>query len=69
MSTGGWRDRLHRAAWGHPVGRAATFALVALAAAAAVHGGGTDFDPFVPLVGSTGGWAVSLVRWPPDVKP
>lgn len=68
MSQSRWRDRLQRAAWGHPVGRAATFAVVALAAAAAAHGGNTEFDPFVPLVSSTAGWAVSLVRWPPDVK-
>jgi hypothetical protein len=49
-------------------GRAATFALVALATAAVVHRGSSDFDPLVPLVGSTGGWAVSLIRWPPNAR-
>lgn len=68
MSSSHWRDRLQRAAWGHMFGRAATFALVALATAAVVHRGSSDFDPLVPLVGSTGGWAVSLIRWPPNAR-
>jgi hypothetical protein len=68
MPGSGWRDLLGRATWGHPVGRAATFVLTDLAVAAAFHRGGTDFHPVLAVVVAMGGWAVSLVRWPPDAK-
>jgi hypothetical protein len=64
MTGNGWRDRLERLLWWHPAGRAATFAAVGVAAAAAVHRGG-DLDVVVPLLASMGGWAMSLIRWPP----
>jgi hypothetical protein len=62
---GDWRHQLKQAAWWHSVGRAATFALAAVAGATAVHHGRTDFDVMVPIASSIGGWAMSLVMWPP----
>jgi hypothetical protein len=64
-----WQRQLKQAAWWHPVGRAATFALAAVAGAAAVHRGGTDFDATIPIISSMGAWAVSLIRWPPRRPP
>ena len=68
MQDDGWRGRLHQAAWSHPAGRAATFALAGVVGAAAVHRPGADFDVMVPILASMGGWAMSLVRWPPTGK-
>lgn len=61
-----WRDRLERVLWWHPLGRAATFAVVGVAAAAAVHRGDSDLEIVVPVLASMGGWAMSLIRWPPS---
>jgi hypothetical protein len=68
MRHDGWRERLKQAAWWHPVGRAAMFAAAGVVGAAAVHRPGSGFDPTVGILASMGGWAMSLVRWPPTRK-
>jgi len=69
LSANRWQRRVLQAAWWHPIGRAATFALAAVAGAAAVHRGGTDFDVTIPVISSLGAWAMSLVLWRPGPPP